>query len=133
MLGVLFALRIDAGRQDIHELHVVFEGFGVVLGDFPDGFAFASRAFFELVFAFVGVGDEMADVGDVHDVVDCEARGLKGAAEGVAKDGVAEVADVVVIVDGGAAGVEGDFAGFLRLEVFDLAGEGVVETDFRRC
>jgi hypothetical protein len=98
-----------------------------MLGDFPDGLAFARGAFLEFVFAFVGVRDEVADVGDVHDMLNLEPGSFESAAEGVVENGVAEIADVVVVVDGGAAGVEGDFARSLRAERFDVTAECVVE------
>ena len=76
-----------------------------------------------------GVADDLVvDVGDVHDVADVVSALAEEAVEQIDGDKCAEVADVAVVVDGGAAGVHADAVGVDRMEVFDLAGESVVET-----
>jgi hypothetical protein len=69
----------------------------------------------------------MADIGDVHDVLDMIAVEFEDADEQIFKDVGAEVADVGIVVDGEAAGVEANFGGIERLKVAQFAGVGVVE------
>ena len=49
----------------------------------------------------------MADVGDVHDMLDAVAQQFECSTQDVCIQEGAEVPDVRVVVDGGAAGVEG--------------------------
>jgi len=98
---------------------------GIVFGDLPDGLAFSFGAFFELVFAFVSIGGEVADVSDVEDAVFAPTIGAEGANERIPIDVGGEVADVLVVVDRGAAGVDFDVLGVLRAKIFEFAGEGV--------
>ena len=52
----------------LSELQVVEERLRVELGDLPGAPAGAARALLHLVLAGVGVGRQVADVGDVHHV-----------------------------------------------------------------
>ena len=56
----------------------------------------------------------MADVGDVHHVLDAVAQEFERATKDVGIQEGAKVADVRVVVDGGSAGVEGEGRGGLR-------------------
>ena len=77
-----------------------------------------------------GVADDLVvDVGDVHDVADVVSGLEKKAVEKIDGDECAEIADVAVVVDGGSAGVHADVVVVDGVEVFDLGGERVVETN----
>ncbi len=115
-------------RLEVQRLHVREERVGVHLRDLPRRLAGAARALLHLVLAGVGVGRQVADVGDVHHVPDAVAVPLEHALQQVLEQERAEVADVLVVVDGRAAGVEADFAGGLqRLERAQGARVVVVE------
>ena len=79
----------------------------------------AARALLHLVLAGVGVGRQMADVGDVHHVPDAIAVPSQHALQHVLEQERAVVADVLVVVDGRAARVEADRA--LRRERREFA------------
>ena len=53
----------------------------------------------------------MADIRDVHHVLDAVAEEFKRATEDVGIEKGTEVADMRIVVDGGAAGIEGEGRG----------------------
>ena len=69
--------------------------------------------------------DPIVDIGDVHHPGDAIAGPLQVAAQHVAEQERAEVADVGWAVDGRPAAVHADVAGLDRLEILELAAEGV--------
>ena len=79
------------------------------------------------LFAFVGVGGQVADIGDVHHMLDVKPGHLKRSPQHVLEDVGPQVADVGVVVDRGPTGVEADLGGRQRDEGLRLAAEGVVE------
>ena len=98
----------DVGSSMLSALHVGEERVGVELRDLPRRLAGAPRALLHLVLAGVGVGREVADVGDVHHVADAIAVPAQHALQHVLEQERAEVADVLVVVDGRPAGVQAD-------------------------
>ena len=83
LLGdVVGGARPDGGRQDAQALQVALEGVGVEGGDVPGAAAGAPAALFHLVLAGVGVRGQVADVGDVDDVL--APRSRSAAARGAA-------------------------------------------------
>jgi len=56
----------------------------------------------------------VADVGDVHHVLDAVAQEFERAAKDVGVQEGPEVADMRIVVDGGAAGVESEGRGVKR-------------------
>jgi hypothetical protein len=72
-----------------------------------------------------GVVLQVADVGDVLDQLDAQARLLGGATDQVRQQEGAHVADVGVAVDGRPAGVERQQSRHERADLLDLAGAGV--------
>ncbi len=117
----------DVGRLDVELGAVVEEGVGVELCNLHDGLVLALCALEHLVLAGVGVGAQVADVGDVHDALDVVAEVAQVLLEHVLHDVAAEVADVRVVVDGGAAGVHLHDVGVVGYEFFLRAGGAVVE------
>jgi len=119
-------------RLDVERPHVLEKGLRVEARDLPGAFAGAAGALLHLVLAFVGVGDEMPDVGDVHHVQHAIPVPLEHALEHVLEQEGAEVADVLVVVDRRTAGVHPDRAGLERREVAQAARVVVVELERRR-
>ena len=112
----------DVGALDVELAAVLEERVGVVLRDLHDGLVLAAGALEHLVLALVGVGCQVADVGDVHDAVDVIAREAQVLLEHVLHDIGAEVADVGKVVDGRAAGVHLHMAGGVGGELRFLVG-----------
>ena len=119
----------DRRVLDVERAHILEERAGIELRDFPRGLAGAPRTLFHLVLAGVGVGSEMAHVGDVHDVRNLVAVPFQHSPEQIFEQEGAEVPDVLVVVDGRPAGVEADRAGLERLEAAQAAGIVVVELE----
>ncbi len=77
-----------------------------------------------------GVANDLViHVGDVHDVAHVVSTLPQEAVKKIDGDECAEVADVAVVVNGGPAGIHADSVVIDRMEVFDLAGKRVIETD----
>jgi hypothetical protein len=100
--------------------------------DVPGRAAGAPASLFHLVFAAVGIGGQVADVGDVDDVPHLDAVQLEHAAQRVAEQVGAQVADVGVVVDGRAAGVQAGAAGIQGVERAQAALVGVVQHQAHR-
>ena len=107
--------------------HVVDEGIGIKLRDFPGGLAGPARALFHLVLAGVGVRCQVSDIGDVHYVPHRVAIPLQHALQQILEKKGAEVADVLIVVHRRPAGVEAGSAGDERLEPAQLARVVVVQ------
>ena len=73
-----------------------------------------------------GVADDLVvHVRDVHDVLQLVAALLQETPQGVDHDECAEIADVPVVVNRRPASVHADQVVFQRVELFDLAGQGI--------
>jgi hypothetical protein len=69
----------------------------------------------------------VADVGDIHDMLDAVAKQFERSTQDVCVQERAEVPDVRVVVDGGTAGVEPACLSItLEKKYFGLTREGVV-------
>ena len=101
---------------------ILAEGAGVDLGVFAQGFAGGDGL----------LDDAVVHVGEVHDVIKPVAAVAQPAAQDVLEGEGPQVADVGEVPDGRAAGVHADEAILPRRELFDLLGEGVVETQGHR-
>ena len=134
-LGDYLDVLVDAVGGRLHDVWgldvelgaVVEEGVGVELGYLHDGLVLALGALEHLVLAGVGVGAEVADVGDVHDALDVVAEVAEVLLKYVLHDVAAQVADVRVVVHGGAAGVHLHDVGVVGYEFFLSARGAVVE------
>ena len=100
-----------SGGLDVQLAAVVKEGVGVELGDLHDGLVLPLGALEHLVLAGVGVGGQVAHVGDVHDPVHVIAVLAQELLQHVLHDIGAQVADVGEVVHRGAAGVHLHMAG----------------------
>ena len=108
---------VDVGGIDVEVAHVVEVHVDELLDELVGGDLEAVRA----------LDDAVIDVGEVLDVLDGVAPPAEVTLHDVEDDVAHRVADVGGVVRRDAADVHGDVVG-LRLEVFDLAGEGVRET-----
>ena len=103
--------------QHVQAVHVLVEGGDVLFGHFLAGQAF-----------LVGTGDDLViHVGEVAREGDVESGVAQVAHQHVEHHGGAGVSDVAQVVRGDAADVHVDLAGHGRLEVFLLAGQGIVQ------
>ena len=107
---VVGRLAQNGGVFDVEPLHVGEECVGVELRDLPGGLAGPPGALFHLVLAGIGIGREMADIGDVHHVPDRIPVPFENAPQCVHEHERAEIADVLVVVDGRPARVDADLA-----------------------
>ena len=88
----------------------------------------AARALLHLVLAGVGVGRQVADIGDVHHVPHAIAVPVEHALQRVLEQERSVVADVLEVVDGRSARVEADGPiGHERRELAQAARKVVVE------
>jgi len=111
------------GLADVEIGEVGLERGGVMRGDVPDRLGRGAGGGFHLVVAGVGVGGQMADIGDVDDMGERIALPGQRAAQRVGEDIGAQVADVGVIVDRRAARINADAPGGVeRREAFEAAG-----------
>ncbi len=116
---------VDEARGGLHHVRpldvqlaaVGEEGVGVVPGDLHDGLVLPAGALEHLVLALIGVGGQVAHVGDVHDPVHVVARKAQVLLQHVLHDVGAQVADVGEVVHRGAAGVHLHMAGGVGLEL----------------
>ena len=110
---------------------VVLEIFLVKFGNVPRALVLARRHLLHLVLAFVGIGGEVTDIGDVDDVGKLVALPLQCAAQRIGKDIGAHVADVLVIVDRRPTAVDARFSRVNGPEFLQLAGERIEQLQGR--
>ncbi len=70
----------------------------------------------------------MANIGNIFNVQDLETTIRKGSAEPVGHDKSAQVANMNITVDRGAARIHFDFAIFYRNYLFNMSGEGIIDS-----
>ena len=112
---------------DVELAAVVKEGIGIELGDLHDGLVLAAGALEHLVLALIGIGGQMADVGDVHDALDRIPGVTQILFQHILHDIAAEVADMGKMIDRGAAGVHFDQFRVVGDEFFFFMGCRVVQ------
>ena len=117
-----------SGLEEAEAGKIVPKQGDVVVGNFPDGLPFFACTFFELVLAGVGVGSEMADVGEIKHAIGGIVVGEEGAEEEIPVKIGREVAEVGGGIDGGAAGVNRDARGVFGRESFEGARGGIEKT-----
>ena len=86
---------------------------------------------FHLVVAGIGVGGQMADIGDVDDMLGREALPAQHAPERIGKQEGAHVADMLIVIHRRPAGVDSHQARIDRDERLQRAREAVVEGEGR--
>src|SRR5438128_2477629 len=114
-------------RPDADLADVLHERTGVVGGDLLRRFALEPRRHQHLVFATVeGVVSQVADVGDIHDLLGAVAQVLEAPAQEVGQHEGPQVAHVHVAVHRGTARVDADHAFAKRCQLLLRPREGVV-------
>ncbi|CAN3988330.1 16S rRNA (cytidine(1402)-2'-O)-methyltransferase, partial [Dysosmobacter welbionis] len=114
-------------RLDIQPAAVLKEGIGVELGDLHDRLVLPLGALEHLVLALIGIGGQVAHVGDIHHPVDIIASPAEELLQHVLHDITAQVADVGEVIHCGAAGVHLHAAGGVGLELLFLVGGRIVQ------
>ncbi len=114
------------GGLDVQLTAVVKEGVGVVLGDLHHRLVLPLGSLEHLILPGVGVGGQMAHVGDVHHPVHVVAVVAQEFFQHVLHDVGAQVADVGEVVHRGTAGVHLHMAGGVSGKFFLLVGGGIV-------
>jgi hypothetical protein len=117
------------GLQQIQRAPVVHERFCVALRDGPRRFARALAAYFHLVLALVGVGDKMADIGDIHDMPDVVAVQCQHASQHVLENICSKIPDMRMVVHRGAAAVQTDVIRVNGRELARRARPGIVKNE----
>ena len=132
-----YHLRHELGRAgvarlaDVEPRQIALEILLVEAGDVPRVLALARRRFLHLIVARVGIGRQMADIGDVDDVVEFIALMTQHAAEGIGEDIGAHVADMLVIIDRRPAAIDARFAALERAEILEFARQTVEQAQGR--
>ena len=117
---------------DIELPAVVKEGVGVIPGDLHDGLVLPAGALEHLVLAGVGVGAQVAHIGDVHYPVHTVSGVAEVFLQDVLHDIAAEIADMGEMIHRGAAGIHFHMAGRVGFQLFFLMRGGIVEIHIRR-
>ena len=115
------------GALDVQLAAVLEEGIGVELGDLHDGLVLPAGALEHLVLALVGIGGQVAHVGDVHDPVHIVAHIAQVLLQHILHDVAAEVADVGKVIHRGAAGIHLHVARRVGPELLLLMGGRIIQ------
>ena len=128
LLGDAVGGLAQRGRKlDAQRLQITNERLGIQRGDVPRALSRAPRTLLHFVFAVVAIGYQMADIGDVHDVVNAVAVQLQHTLQPILEQKGAVVANVLIVVHRRPAGVEPHLARFQRREFALRARPGVIE------
>ena len=112
---------------DVQLAAILEKGIGVELGDLHDGLMLTLGALEHLVLALVGIGGQVAHIGDVHDAVHIIPGIAQVLLQHVLHDVAAEVSDVGKVIHRGAAGVHLHMARGVGLELLFLVGGGIIQ------
>ena len=115
------------GSLDVQLGAVGKESVGIELGDVHDGLILALGTLEHLILALVGIGGEMAHVGDVHNAMDIVAGVAHILLQHVLHEVGAEVTDMGKVVHGRAAGIQLHMTGGMGLEFFLFTGSRVIQ------
>ena len=110
---------------DVEAVYVQPIGLGIIFGDIPGRLAGLGGGFFHLVVPCIGVGGQMADIGDVDDMGKPVPLPTQRPAQQIGKNISAHIADMLIIIDRRAAGIDPCFAGMDGHELLDLASQAV--------
>ena len=120
--GRLYHIRPLDGKA----LTVGKKGIGIKLRDVQDRFVLPAGTFEHLILAGVGIGGEVAHIGDVHHPLDVVALIAQELLEHILHDIAAQVADMGKVVNGRAAGVHLHNIRMVRDKLLFFAGGGIV-------
>ena len=121
--------RIMLRREAVDRRGVLAPEFRVMRSDFAGSLPRAFRRRFHLVFAVVGIGNQVSDVRNVNDVRDVEAFRNKKALQQVREKTRANISDMLFGVDRRTTAVDPDLARCQRFERPLLATPRVIKLD----
>jgi hypothetical protein len=124
-MRAIFACR----SHDIQAGQVFVEKLLVLLGDFPCVSPLLGCFFLDFIVSGVTIANQMADIGDVHDMMNFVAEQNQGALQDVLKYIGTEVADGRWIVDGRATSIEADVLALDRFELFQSPMQRIPERE----
>ena len=110
---------------DIEPVDILPIGIGIIFGDIPRRLAGLRRCLFHLVIAGIGIGGQMADIGDIDDMGEPVALPAQRPAQQIGENIGAHIADMLIIIDGRAAGIDPRLARMDRDERLHLASQAV--------
>src|SRR3546814_21194377 len=85
--------------DDVDVSDILLEGLGIMRCDVPDTLGLRAGSCLHLVIARVGIGRQMANIGDVDDMGDIVTLPHKRPAQGVSEDIGAQVAKMSIIIN----------------------------------
>ena len=118
------------GGLDVQLGAVGEEGVGIEPGDLHDGLMLPLGALEHLILALVGIGGQVAHVGNVHDPLHVIANVAQVLLQHVLHDVGTQVADMGKVVDSRAAGVHLHDVRMVGNKFFFGAGSGIVKFHF---
>ena len=115
------------GGLDIQLGAVGEERIGIELRDLHHRLFLALGALEHLILALVGIGGQMAHIGDVHNTVDIIADKAQILLQHILHNIGAQVADMGKMIHGGAAGIHLHMAGGVGFKFFFLMGCRIIQ------
>ena len=86
-----------------------------------------------LVLTFIGIGDEMPHIGDIHYVLNLIPGVTQCPGEEILEDVSSKIPDVLIVINGRATAIEKDLRRMNRDEILHRAGEGIIESNWLWC
>ena len=118
------------GLADVEVGDVLLERRRIVRRDVPDALRLGTGRRLHLVVADIGIGRQMADIGDVDHMGEGISLPGQHAAQRIGEHIGAQIAEMGVVVDRRPAGIDAHAAlGIERLESFQPAGQRIVERE----
>ena len=117
-------------RLDVQLLAVGKKGVGIIFCNLHDALMLPLCALEHLILAGVGIGSQVAHVGDIHDALDVVAQVAQALFQHVLHDIAAQVADMGVVVDRRAAGIHFHHVGVVGNKQLFLMGQRIVKIHF---
>ncbi|KVA01637.1 hypothetical protein WI40_07550 [Burkholderia ubonensis] len=122
----------DRRQLDVEQPEISDERLGVAFSEGPGRHAAASALTLDLVLAFVLVGQQVADIGDIDDMTNRIAVEFEGPTQQILEEIGSQIADMGMVVDGRATAIQPDPVRVNRTERPQRALPGVVKKDFHR-
>ena len=119
------------GTLDVQLVAVGKESIGVEFCHLHHGFVLPGGALKHLVFAGVGIGRQVAHIGNVHHPLYGVAKVAQTFLQHILHDVGAQVADVGIVIHRGAAGIHPDQLGVSGNEQLLFVGKGIIKVHTR--
>ena len=116
---------------DVQPGKVIFEIRLIKFSDVPRRLSLCGGSLFHLVVAGIGIAGQVADIGNVDDMLQVIALKRQRATECVGKNIGAHITDMLVIIDRRAAGVDLCRFPIERFEILELARQAVEQFKWR--